>query len=370
MNKYDFIGQILGPQGTLQSFVDDVEASMYNLATWKNYFSWDIQQLSDSFDAIEAVTSIIPMASVIDSDSPKPKRAMEGFKLHSGKIPKMGHGYDLTENEIRNEIVLLQSGGAVPEQIILEKMTIMIEKIVFGIHVRLNQMVDSVMSTGHLVLDDTNNPDGGIFIDVDMKVPADNKVYPGFGPTGVSAVWTDPSATPISDLVDWKQWADDNFIPGEIFRMSKSLWRIFSTHPNVQAEVRGRLNNQVTTTRITDDEVVSYLVHLGLPPVAVIDHVQAVQADGINTNIISWDQGNVTLCANGEVGKVKNAIPLSVDDPSRRVAFSEQGRIKILEMNNNQTVTKGMEVEAIAIPILSNPTKYSIMNTTTTTVWS
>jgi len=368
-NKYDLLGQLLG-SADLQGFVDKVMSTRHNVAKWKSYFAWDTMKIDDSFDAMEAEVDLYPMASLIDYDSPKPKRATQGITIYSGKIPKMGHAFELTEQDLRQMMVIINRGGAVSSREIFDLMYNTVNKLEFGAHARLNYMGFQGMSTGKIVVDSSNNPDGGVIYTVDLRVPSANKKYAGFS-NGVSAAWTDPTATPLTDLKDWVEWAEDNYLPTDIMRMSKNLWRTFSTHPNVIKDVRAYFaNTNLTGGVVANAQLRAYMNEIGLPLIEIIDERSGLQLDGVTTNVGAWDESNITLSAAGQVGLVKNAEPISVNDPSKRSAFTEGGRIKIVEKNDDSLITRGFEMEALAVPILSSAKQYSIMDTSQTTTWS
>lgn len=367
-NKYDLLGQVLGGE-SLQVFIDKLMAAEYNKIQWKRYFKWDTMKTSTKFDAMEAQVDLVPMASLIDFNSPKPKRATQGFELYSGKIPKMGHAYDLDEEDLRNMIVLVEQGGLPNAREVMDLMFNTVRKLVLGAHTRFNYMVFQGMSTGKIVIDANNNPDGGVLYTLDLRVPTANKKYAGYD-NGVSAAWTDPTATPLTDLKDWVEYCEDNFLPTDIMRMTKSLYRTFSTHPNVIKDVRAYFaNTNLTGGEVAMSQLRAYMNELGIPPIEIVDSKSGVEIDGQVTAVSGWDESNIAMCASGNVGLIKNARPMMVNDPSKRTATAEDGRIKIVEKNDNSLVTQAFEMECLGVPVLSAATKYSIFDTSTTTQW-
>lgn len=367
-NKYDLLGQVLNGE-SLQKFIDGVMAAEYNKIQWKKYFKWDTMRTSTKFDAMEAQIDLVPMASLISMNSPKPKRATQGFELYSGKIPKMGHAYDLDEEDLRNMLVLAERGGENDINEVMDLFYNTARKLLMGIHTRFNFMTFQGMSTGKIVINTDNNPDGGVLHTVDLRVPTANKKYSGFN-NGTSAVWTDPTATPLTDLKDWVEWAEDNFKPSDIIRMDKSLWRTFSTHPNVIKDVRAYFaNTNLSGGEVAMSQLRAYMNEIGIPPIEIVDSKSGVEIDGVVNPIVGWDTSNMAMCAAGPVGLIKNARPIMVTDPSKRTATSEGGRIKVVEKSDDSLVTKGLEAECLGIPILAAATSYSIFDTSTTASW-
>jgi hypothetical protein len=365
--KFDLLGQIMGK--SLQFFVDGVMASRYNKIQWDKFFEWDTPSYDTTFTAMEADIDLYPMASVIDVDSPKPKRATQGVELWNGQIPKMGHGFDLTEQDLRQYLIMIQNGGTVASKPVRDLFYNTVNKTEFGIHARLNSMAMEIISKGSLLINNANNPDGIALTKIDMKVPTVNKKYAGWD-NGTSAAWTDPSATPLTDIQDTLDYMDDNFIPYDVMYFEKTLWRDFIRHANVMKEVNARKANAIATSPTTDSETRAYMLELGFPPVVVIDEKSGLQTDGITTNVSSWDQSNVVIATFGALGKVKNAYPITVPDPSKRTAFTQDGRIKIVEKADDSRVTQGFEAEALALPVLDKAKYLVIIDSSTTTSWT
>jgi hypothetical protein len=154
-----------------------------------------------------------------------------------------------------------------------------------------------------------------------------------------------------------------------VFYFPKGLWRTFLRHPNVVADVALRLK-LASGSKVTEGEVRSYLLDMGFPPVVIIDELSGLQTDGVTSNVTSWVATNITLAPLGAVGTIKNAKPISVNDPSKREAFAADGRIKIVEKADNSRVTQGFEAECLALPVLSVPKYIVIIDTSVTTSWT
>jgi hypothetical protein len=366
-NKFDLLGQYAG--GNFSAFVDNVMANRYNKPQWKNFFEWDFASISDTFEAMEAEVDLFPMASVIDVGAVKPKRSVQGVSMYGGKIPKMGHGYDLNETLLRQYYAIIAAGGTLASKPILDLFFNTINKVEFGIHARINSMAFMGMSSGHIILNSSNNPDGGVLIDLDLRVPTANKLYAGFD-NGVDAAWTDNTATPLTDVQDVINYAIEHYMPADRLYMHRTLWLTFKTHPTVVAAVRGFYANTNTTGVISEGQLKQYLNELGWPPITLIDEASGLQVDGVTSNVNSWDASNIVLTGAGIIGKVKNAVPIAVDDPAARISYTEGGRIKLVETFDITRNIQTIEAECLAMPILSTAKRHIILDTSTTTTWS
>ena len=141
-------------------------------------------------------------------------------------------------------------------------------------------------------------------------------------------------------------------------------------HPNVVAAVNATILSSSSTAIITEAQLRTYMLDRGFPPVVIIDEKQGLQTDGVTSNVDSWDASNIVLAPAGQLGEVKNAMPIAVQDPAIRTAYSEGGRIKIIEKNDGVRVTQGFEAECNAMPVLTKAKYIYIMDTSRTTAWT
>ena len=275
---------LLGGVKPMQVIVDAVNAK-YNNTAWKRDFVWGREQLDLNFNVLSSQVGIAAMAAVIDMNAPKPLRNVRGISHYGGSIPKFGHAFDVDETDMRNQQYLIANGGAYDPAVIADVFFGNIDKLIQGAHARLNNMAEQARSTGSIVVNGTNNPDGTpSYVNVDLRVPAANKKKAGFGQT-TPAVWTDlTNGNPIQDLIDMVTYADDNGIQYGIFEMSKTLFNSFCMHPKVLAWVRSwnRIVDSVTPT-FSPNDVKNAIVSYGLPPIVVNDNRQAVEIDGVNS---------------------------------------------------------------------------------------
>lgn len=361
---------LLGGETGIRAIIDTVN-SQYNNTNWKNHFKWGVQQMGLTFSVMTASSNIAPMASVIDVNSPKPLRAKKGFGGYGGSIPKIGHGFDNEEQELRNQQLFAASGGSYNISAVAELLFNDVDKLVQGAHSRINYMDDQLRSTGKVVIDVDNNPDG-ISIEVDYRVPAENFLKTGFA-NAPKLAWSDANANPVQDLVDMVKYADDNNISYDVFEMSKVLWNTFLMHPQVILWTRARMGLQTSapTYPIGENDVRREIASFGsLPPFVINDTKYNAQTDGDDVIIKAFDEGNVILRPSGILGEMKNAISMHTLAPSTADNLRttvEGGRIAILNQWDARKLINHIELEGYAIPTLSNPKNLLVLDTTEAT---
>lgn len=361
---------LLGGVKPMQVIVDAVNAK-YNNTAWKRDFVWGREQLDLNFNVLSSQVGIAAMAAVIDMNAPKPLRNVRGISHYGGSIPKFGHAFDVDETDMRNQQYLIANGGAYDPAVIADVFFGNIDKLIQGAHARLNNMAEQARSTGSIVVNGTNNPDGTpSYVNVDLRVPAANKKKAGFGQT-TPAAWTDlTDGNPIQDLIDMVKFADDNGSMYGAFEMSKTLWNSFIVHPAVTSFVKGRLQIQSGVAyAIGERDVRAALDGFNLPPIVISDNRQSVEIDGVNSILTdpAFDAGNVILRPSAVLGEVKNAISMhrmAPSDPLNVRTTAEQGRFALLSTWDSKSLINHVELECLAIPTLSNPKNLVILDTT------
>ena len=363
LSFYNYLGQKDG----MQIIVDTVN-ERYNNTNWKRDFAWARPQWDLTFSVLAAEIGITPMAAVIDVNAPKPLRNVRGASFYGGSIPKLGHGFNVDEQDMRNQQILAARGGDVDIAAISDIFFKNVDKLVGGAHARLNEMADQARSTGKIVVNITNNPDGVVsFVDVDLKVPAANKLKAGFNQT-VPAAWSDlTDSDPVQDLIDMVAYADENFIPYGVIEMAKSKFNALVSHPKVMAFVRARMDVGATYP-VNRGDVLSALASF-LPPIVICDAKFAVEVDGQAQSVTGgFDADNVILRPAAILGEVKNAMSVHTLAPSTAETVrttAEEGRFALLSTWKATELINHVELEALAIPTLSNPKALVILDTAT-----
>lgn len=357
---------MIGGDSAIRSIVDTANQE-YNQVKWKSHFAWDVPQMGLTFSVLAAQSNIAPMASVIDVNSPKPLRSTSGFKAYGGSIPKIGHGFDIEEQTLRDQQMLAAHGGSYNQAAVAELLYNNVSRLINGAHNRIGYMSDQLRSTGFVTIDAENNPDG-ITLQVDFRVPDENFLKAGFSNAPKKA-WTDATADPIQDLIDMVKYADDNNISYSVFEMSKVLYNQFLFHPKVVAWTRARMGiKDGVTYPIGENDVRNAIASFGtIPAIVVNDTKYNAQTDGDDKYVKAFNEGNVVLRPSGILGKVKNAISmhtLAPSTPTDHRTTVEGNRIAILNQWDARKLINHIELEGFAMPTLDNPKNLLILDTT------
>jgi hypothetical protein len=376
---YNVLGNSLGKQ-TLQAFVDDMFANKYNKPLFGPLFKWGTPQIDFTYEQIESVANIYSMATVTGYDDPAPLRATQGASLHTGPIPRMKHGFVSNEKEIRTQMVLLQKGAALDVPAMKKILFNSVDQLIGGNHNRLTFMALQAESKGMYTLNKNTNPDG-LPLSFDFRIPDKNRLKAGFyqgtknNGFGTKFAWTDSKANPIGDLQDMAQFAKDNFIPAGVFRMTDTKWRQLVNHESTKKQIlaslsSGNITEVAANLVMRDSQVKTYLLDLGLPPIEVIDAL--VSTESYNkvsgqmeyTQVRPFEEGNVVLRPAGNIGEIKCAVPLLIEDPAAKFAFFDGGRTLITQTFDAKLKNQSIESELTALPVIDRPKQIIILDTT------
>lgn len=365
MNRAFSFYEILGGEKPVKAIIDEA-AAKYDVVSWKGNYNWAEPQMGLTFNVLTAQMNNAPMASVIGVNDPKPLRSVGGYGAYGGNIPKIGHGYEIQEQTMRDEQIVFSRGGDVSVRAIANLLFKHSDSLIQGYHSRLNNFDDQLRSTGKVIVNVDNNPDG-ILLEVDYRVPTKNFLKAGFG-LAPKLAWSDPNAKPIQDLIDMVKFADDNDIVYGVIEMTKTKWNQFASHPNVLTWVRQRMKlDPALGYPVTSSDVRAALVGFDLPPIVVVDHKQFAESDGFNTGVSGFNEGNVVLRPSGILGEMKCAVSMHTLAPSSPTSLRtsvEGGRIAILNKWMDTELINHIELEGYAIPTLSNPKNLVILDTT------
>ena len=348
---------ILTNQDELAKITNYVNSQFDNTA-WRSFMMWDTPQIDLTFGTLLKDYSISPMASVIDSNAPKPEIGGDGFNTYYDSMPTIGLATSLKKNDFRN-IASLQASGLGDAEM-LDKLYGSVEKVVRGAHNRINQMVFSGLTSGAIAITASNNPTGILF-NLDLRIPSTNKVKAGFNQT-TKAAWTDTTnSDPVQDLIDLYQKSVDEKHPFGVFYMSLARWNAFCKHPKVQAWIRARLDILNTTRAISSMEVRNELAGFDLPPIVVVENKFTQMVDGQSVAITDGFDTNIVVGAPiGMVGTIKNAIPASLLSgiPSTADAaftYLENNRFALLSKWDAMAISHKVELEANLVPTINVP---------------
>lgn len=245
------------------------------------YDRWFPREYSASgdFSSVDTDNSV-PMAYVIDYDSPLPLIKGQAIKLYNGEIPKIGVEIQSTEKKLTELNNLLLRGDKVGETQAIKILFTPLKKVYLAQKERLEWMALQLLSNGSAQTDPTVNTGTNVLID--GNVPLDNLYNP-------TVVWGQTGYTPLSDLERVKteaQVRDSNTIT------SFKIDRVMFNQIRNSSEAKGLFNPlAVNMTGLNLEELNAVVLSQYGYTFEIIEKSVIIQKNGKDTVLNPWKAG-------------------------------------------------------------------------------
>lgn len=339
----------LAESQNLQFLLDSSQMNLEQQSIWRNWLNVGLPQMSLSFDAAIGRERIAAAASIVDSDAPAPLRSRNKLELYKGKIPAIKEKFRMNQDDMRTLEVLralpLAGGNNAALIAFLDKD--LQEAAVSG-DKRVDLMLLQAISTLHIDINLTNNPDGVVYGDIDLLGDATTQLQ------GVPIVWsTAATAKPITDIENFiiKNWNARGRQFGKIL-MSYELWLVFRATTQVQDMLKSFFNIGKTngTFASTLSNVNDMFVANGWPMIEIINHVTAVEVDGVATYIKPFNVNNVAFVPAGKIGTLFNAVSMEEIHAVKDKSYAKFGPTLVSKWAESDPLVEFTAMEMNAFP--------------------
>lgn len=328
-----------------------IDNSMDKFApTWfPKYFGWATPQTSLTYVSAIGASRIEAAASVVNRDSQSPLRSRAVLSKLSGEIPAIKEKFKMTESDYREFLTLQGLVGvddATKKQQMLDFIFNDVKKAGESADKRIDFMVLQAISTGKINVNTTTNPDGLVLPEIDLLMPDTNKA-------DSSVSWaTAASAKPLT--VDIPTRVRAAAARGQKFSkilMTPQLWWKFA----VITEVQNLLSNfvgykQSGNILSTLENVNKFLTANGYPVIELVDVSIGIEKDGVITAQFPFDENAAVFVPDGQLGTIKNAIPIEKISPVSQVAYANYNKSLISKWKENDPFGEYTGVELNAFP--------------------
>ena len=352
--------------------LDSVNAK-YNGAQWRKYASWGEPTNEREWKQGVKKTPILVRASVLGSYSSKPQRATQGWELYAGTLPKIGHGFNVTEDDLVELRRISRLNDTTFGEALLDSFIQNSSNMLGGVHNELTYMTLQAMSMGeiHDVSVD------GYRYDFKFCIPDENFVSPDSGKEWFNADGTaNTAADVIEDFLTFQSYYSDTLSLGvDHWKLSKELLDKILKHPSVitaYKAAKGYVNP--SEVKVVRGDLLSWLhTDIGVWPFDVIDFKSRHEEDGKPVNDSpAFDIHNMAAVSRAyKPFEMKCMNSIYVDrvrmgglSPSDRYSFVED-RIAVLNSWQERPIMNVVDCELYAGPVFNNMNDYGIA-----TVWS
>jgi hypothetical protein len=353
----------LAASQNLQFLLDTAQLNLEQQSIWRGWLDEGVPQMSLNFDAAIGRERIAAAASIVDSDAPAPLRSRPKLELYKGKIPAIKEKFRMNQDDMRALEVLraLPLAGGNNEALIRFLNSDLQMAAVAG-DKRIDLMLLQAISTLHIDVNLTNNPDGVVYGDIDLLADATTQLQ------GVPIVWTSATtAKPITDIDNFlqKNWNARGRRFGRIL-MSYELWITFKATTEVQDQLKsfyniGKANGTYAPTLTNVNEM---FAANNWPMIEIVNHVTNVEVDGVPTYIKPFNSNNVAFVPAGKVGTLVNAVSMERIHPVTSKSYANFGPTLVSKWAESDPLVEFTGMEMNAFPSINVDNVYVLKTNT------
>jgi len=360
-------------------------ADYFSQPKWSEFFVEATPSIDNTYTQLIGEKYVPVMARYVSYDGEVPKISTDGFEVKSKDMPRMKQGFDINEKsnmelrKLQQEIRMVQARGVAADvDAIFSNFTVNVGKLLQGIHNQITYTALQILSTGKYTSTPQNNGGGLEGLEFDFGVPAANKLKCGQNLPGTKFAWSSASAYPIGDLQGLTKYAEDNFIDIAELCMNKATWYIIRDHAttrtNVAIQVTGGSVSDTNLTKyaVTDEQIMTYMVGLGIPPIRVIDDKFQVMQLNMTTrkmerkNLRGFADGVVVGRPAGAVGDLQWSLPdLSFGTVADPIYTSEGGKFSVQQVTDPKKKSQEYIAEFTGITVPSKIDQMLYLDITT-----
>ncbi len=291
-------------------------------------------------------------ADVVALDSELPLKSRDAIEKVSGDIPKIGMKLYLTEKQMKDIDTMVAIG--LPENEILAKIFADTTRVISGVQERIEDIFLSELSTG-VGLATSND---GLGVRINMNYYEDHQ----FGATNY--VWSNASATPISDIQKVMDKADeDGNVITDIW-MDDTALRAFYANKEAREQyafIQNFVGQSIPNLGFDQaKEVLKSKFDLTLHRV---NRKTKTEVNGVKGNHSAWADGMVVFTCEEKVGKLVWTSCAEVTRPVAGVAYeTAEDFILVSKYSTNDPLREFTSSQAMVIPVLDNVDKIYTLN--------
>jgi len=316
--------------------------------TWfQKYFTFGNPQLELTYMTAVGRTRIEAAASVVDREADAPLRSRPNLEKYSGEVAAIKQAFKLKESDVRTFMALKNMPVAGNSQVdqVLDLIWGDVQKSGNAAMKKLDMMCLEAVSTGKITINTTNNPDGVVYDDIDLLVPATHK-------DTVDILWSDKTnATPLDDIREIIQTMGAKGINYEKILISPNVLWALQKCEEVIAFVFG-ITLTTDTRRIlpTLENINEFMTANRLPYFEVVDEVVGVEKNGIITNVKPFAENVCSFIPAGGLGVIHNAYSIEQLRPVDGVSYGTYNKALISKWAQARPFAEYTQVELNAFP--------------------
>lgn len=271
------------------------------------WFDYNLPQMGLTAKALQSRYRVRFMASVISNNAATPLRPSDGFATFEGEIPRLGHKFPMTADNLRKLLEVLESPRYTDQQKFNEVKKLLmgdVREAYLGCKDTVDHIILQALSNGGVAkfTPQLNNPDGRTY-KVDYEMPEANKLV-------ATTAWekgNESNVNPLVELADIRYtFANKGITFGEAL-CSPSIYYWLLNTQSVRRAIRG---TDKMAAPITPAEFNQLLQAYELPTFTIVNKRNAVAEDGKRKPTLINPYNDDVLCFKpaGKIGEVQPAF--------------------------------------------------------------
>jgi hypothetical protein len=302
-----------------------------------------------------SVNNSIVAADVVAMDSPLPLKSRPSMSSANGTIPKLGMKMQKSE-KLLTDIQLMRARGATETQIV-QKIFEDLPRVISGIDERLEYMFLKALSTGIMLVEDSENVGAGIRVQFGYK--QENTF-------GASIKWGNEGYNPISDIqrVIAKATEDGNVIT--TIALDKAAYNQIRHSDETKALYAASIgnftgNNAIIPTPTQFNDLMADEYGLKF---LIIERSVRYEKNGKQTSVKPFAKNTLVFLTTEEVGKLPYGILAEETNPVSGVEYQKVNTyILVSKYSKNDPLREFTTAQALALPVIENVDSIYILNT-------
>lgn len=338
-----FFGSVVGKLTEKYNDQKELPKYLYERMLNKEYsadLTWTTTELNNSVVA----------ADVVSMDSSLPLKKRGTIRAASGDIPKIGIKRQMREKAI-SDVLVMQSKG-LKEADVAAKILNNVPKVIEGIKIRLEILFEQALSTGVVLVKNEDNSGTGVRADFGYKKAHQLKAATDWA--------TVTSATPIDDLQKmFTAAAADGDTITRVLLSSQ-----YFDHMRKSVQVRELVAASLRQTIVDSSSIPvpprqatldALREEFGAEFEVVNNSFKVEGADGKQTTVKPWEQGNVVGITSDVVGRLVHGTLAEDINRVAGVTYEKSDFILVSQYSHNEpSLAEFTAAQALAIPVIDD----------------
>lgn len=335
---------------------DEVTAQhkrLYDNVIFEKFLDWDEPTIGLTFEEWLGQYHMTVAAATIGDNSFEPIVGREGMEKFAERVLNHAITIPMTDDEYRKILGILDS-KTLPDK---EKTKRLVNSMfkdaknaVAGVLAKIDIIFLTALSNeGIVVLNDTNNPEGGVRGTINYQQPSENIAT-------ATTAWTDANIStvdPFEDIQAIVEAASEKVALAKILCAPKIISYICRSKKMKQVI----FGTDKSSTPLLPANLNAFLTANGLPVFEPIRREILIQNHTKKTPLRPWNEKNIVFVPDGKIGLVKNAYANSELKQQPGVAYSNFGRIRVSQWGvGEKEDSNGVEftkAQCRALPVIT-----------------